>query len=199
MQGIPTMRIRGYPVILAFVVLFGHGPQAIADDTNARRYELPNHGAVEFVVRTNWKDEVRRPPLSLPPTITFSAASGSPFQILITPAWSTRGDNALPNAEAIKTAVQNTAQVMKPQAVETTITVSEFDHAAGPGYYFSLTDRAPAPGEFKYLTQGILRVGDLVISFTILTNDGQADIVAAALDMLRSAARIGGPSSAPNR
>jgi hypothetical protein len=43
---------------------------------------------------------------------------------------------------------------------------------SGMGYYFSATDRAPKPGEFKYLTQGILHIGELVASFTILSNDG---------------------------
>jgi hypothetical protein len=37
------------------------------------------------------------------------------------------------------------------------------------------------------MTQGIARTGDVIIAFTVLTNDGQEAVVKAALDMLRGA------------
>jgi hypothetical protein len=49
-----------------------------------------------------------------------------------------------------------------------------------------LTDREPPPGEFRYMTQGALQVGMLIVWFTILTNDGQAAEVDRALSMLQS-------------
>jgi hypothetical protein len=35
----------------------------------------------------------------------------------------------------------------------------------GLGFYFFATDRAPGPGEYKYLTQGIVRVGEISLAF----------------------------------
>jgi hypothetical protein len=64
----------------------------------------------------------------------------------------------------------------------------EFAGASGIGYYFSATDKAPAPGDFKHLTEGMLQVDDLTLAFTTLTNDGQERARAAALDMMKSAA-----------
>ncbi len=58
------------------------------------------------------------------------------------------------------------------------------------GYYFTLTDRAPKAGEFKYMTQGALRVGNLMVVFTVLTNDGQSKTVDDALSMMQSAKHI---------
>jgi hypothetical protein len=55
------------------------------------------------------------------------------------------------------------------------------------GYYFVATDRNPSPGDFKYLTQGIVHLGAINLAFTILTNDGQDSVVDAALEILRSA------------
>ncbi|HEY7676568.1 MAG TPA: hypothetical protein VIG69_05830, partial [Candidatus Methylomirabilis sp.] len=72
----------------------------------------------------------------------------------------------------------------------TTIEVRELQGVAARGYYFSATDRAPKPGEYKFMTQGMLRVGSLLVTFTILTNDGQGNIVADALAMLRSARHV---------
>ena len=47
--------------------------------------------------------------------------------------------------------------------------------------------KAPKPGEYKYMTQGMLVVRELAVSFTILTNDGQQQVVQDALTMLKSA------------
>ena len=64
---------------------------------------------------------------------------------------------------------------------------SELQGTAGKGFYFCATDRAPKPGEYKYLTQGTIRVGELLVTFTILTNDGQAGVVSGAMMMLKTA------------
>jgi hypothetical protein len=67
----------------------------------------------------------------------------------------------------------------------------EFQGRSGPGFYFSATDRAPKPGEYKFLTQGIVRVGELSVTFTILTNDGQEAVVKQALEALKGASQQG--------
>jgi hypothetical protein len=55
--------------------------------------------------------------------------------------------------------------------------------------YFSATDRAPKPGEYKFMTQGMLQVGELSVTFTILTNEGQELVIKQALDALKGAAQ----------
>jgi hypothetical protein len=59
--------------------------------------------------------------------------------------------------------------------------------ASGIGFYFVATDRVPQPEEFRYMNQGILEVGDLTVTFTILTNEGQDAVVEEALAMLKGA------------
>jgi hypothetical protein len=86
--------------------------------------------------------------------------------------------------------VQQAAERIRPDSAETTLDVREFQAAAGPGYYFTATDRAPKPGEYKFLTQGMMRVGALMVTFTILTNDGQTTIISEALGMLMSARHV---------
>jgi hypothetical protein len=125
---------------------------AQANSTAPRRFTLPEHGQFVIQVPTDWKGEVRQSGNRMPPTITFTPASGKPFHILMTAIWpATR------------------------------------DQQPGPGFYFSATDRAPKPDEYKFLTQGVVRVGELSVTFTILTNDGQDAVVKQALDALKSA------------
>ena len=70
------------------------------------------------------------------------------------------------------------------------IKLKEFAGTAGPGFQFFATDAAPGPGEFKYMTRGKLKVGDVSVTFTILTNEGQDAVVRSALAMLKSASRV---------
>jgi len=63
-----------------------------------------------------------------------------------------------------------------------------YQAASGAPFVVLVTPVAPAkPGEYKYLAQGLLGVGTELVSFTILTNDGQEAVVDAALELLRSA------------
>ena len=72
----------------------------------------------------------------------------------------------------------------------TTILIKELKGPSAIGYYFSVTERSPKPGEYKYMTQGMLRVGELVPTFTILTNDGAESVVADSLAMLQGAIHV---------
>ena len=57
------------------------------------------------------------------------------------------------------------------------------------GYYFSATDRAPEPGGYKYLTQGVLGMHELRVAFTVLANGQSQEPTAQALELLRSLRR----------
>jgi hypothetical protein len=103
------------------------------------------------------------------------------------PIWPTENGAPKPDRETLQRLAQRAAGGIKSPALEKTIEVLEFEGAAGVGYYFSVTDHAPKPGEYKYMTQGILPVGVLMLPFTVYTNDGQQDIVTEALTMLKSA------------
>ena len=106
--------------------------------------------------------------------------------MLITPIWRVR-DAQLPTKESIRKIVERGMNDAQSQAVEKKLAVVAFDGQSGPGYYFSATDKAPKPGEYKYMTQGMLIVRELAVSFTILTNDGQQQVVQDALTMLKGA------------
>lgn len=162
---------------------------AHADDAEFRSYPLQKHGTFQLKVPAAWKDSVTQPPNGLPPTITLSPKSGAPFQVMVTPMWPARPDVKVPTPDELKASVKRAADGAAPQAVEATIEVKELKGPANTGYYFAAIDRAPKPGEFKILNQGMIGVGDLRVAFTILTNDGQDAVVKDALSMLSAAAR----------
>lgn len=159
---------------------------AAAEEITARSYQLPDNGLIRLQVPQSWRDELRQPSGGFPPTIVFSPRAGTSFQILLTPVFSVRQDMIMPSPSEVKALVERGADRAIRQAIEKTITVKELKSATVIGYYFSATDGSPKPGEYKYMTQGTLRVGNLAPTFTILTNDGADNIVAQALLMLKS-------------
>ena len=167
-------------------LLFALAVSAVA---HAKDYPVPDKTTLQLAVPATWKDEVREGDRGYPPTIIFMPREGPAFQVLVTPIWRPRPEIQIPTAEQIRNSVQRVADQMKTQSVERELPVVEFKGASGPGYYFSATDKAPAPEEFKYLTQGMLLVGELAVTFSVLTNDGQEKVKDDALAMLRSAAQ----------
>lgn len=162
---------------------------ALAQTARARQFVLPGHGQLQLLVPDAWHADVHQPPGQLPPTVMLSPAGGAPFQVLVTPIWPLRAGATLPDLASILDEVAAAAKALAPQSVEKVLKVESLGDAGNPGYYFAATDSAPKPGEFKYLTQGIARVGDINLAFTVLTNDGQDAVVKVALDMLRRASQ----------
>ncbi|HKR58661.1 MAG TPA: hypothetical protein VJS64_02920 [Pyrinomonadaceae bacterium] len=124
-----------------------------------------------------------------PPSIRFSNSSGQKFVVFITAQWSPTQDSSFNSPVRLHALIEDTAAKISPQAVERTIPIDEINGTDGRGYYFSATDKAPAPDEYKYLTQGALAVDDLLLRFTVLTNETESSVVNDALNMVRSARR----------
>ena len=177
-------RIRSSVALLSVLVVAAAVAQA---NTTARRFTLPDHGQFVIPVPAEWKGQMSQPANRMPPTITFTPASGKPFHVLMTTIWPAAKDGQPQSRDQLRATVERGVQGARTQAVEKELRVVEFQGRTGPGFYFSATDRAPKPDEYKFLTQGVLRVGELSVTFTILTNDGQDAIVKQALDALKGA------------
>jgi hypothetical protein len=117
--------------------------------------------------------------------LKFGPKSGPSFEILVTPLWSITGNTPAHDPASLRKEVESAAKAAQPQAVEKVIEIKTLKGDSGAGYYFSATDRQPKPGEYKYLTQGIVPAGELVVTFTILSNDGEQATVDAALLLLK--------------
>jgi hypothetical protein len=158
---------------------------AVAASTQV--FELPEHGALSLLTPEGWVSEMKLPESQLPPTLTMTPRSGAKFVITMTVAWPMASARKMLEEDTIRSAVAAAAKSAEPESVEGVLPLQEIKGVDGRGFYYTATDRAPKPGEAKYLTQGIIRVGEITLAFTVLTNDGQEAVVRAALDMLRTA------------
>lgn len=166
-----------------------------ADNASERAYTLPGRGELTLAVPTAWRQEMRQPQGDLPPTIVFSPAKGLAFRVLVTPIWPAADAPAGYNSSAnIRALVEDSARQVAPGAVEPTVDVGPIGGVTG--YYFFATDRSlvgrtPPAGEYRHLAQGMMAVGDLLCTFTILSNDPASPVTDMALQMMRTAAHRG--------
>ena len=162
---------------------------AAKEEASARSYPLPDHGTLKIEIPADWKEDLSQAQAKQPPlTYVFSQKAGEPFQISVSVGWPQAADQAPLSDGEIHNRVAKALDSIRSRTVEQTITIQDVKGKGGSGYYYFVTDRAPGPDEFKYLTQGIYQVENLIIPFTILTNDGQDDIAKAGLAAVASIA-----------
>ena len=155
-----------------------------------KRFPLAGRGYLQMNVPADWKEKVDQPPKALPPTLSFAPRKGKAFIVTVTPAWKLHPGDVDPTRENLRQRVESARDGIAPFAIETDIKLVAFDGPSGPGFHFFATDKDPRPGEYKFMTQGALAVNELTVTFTILTNEGQDNVVRSALAMLRSAAHL---------
>lgn len=184
-------RVNTGPAVaaLALALLAACGAKS-AKPPVAKTYELPA-GTLRLMVPADWADKSRPTPRGLPPMLMYSPAKGKSFQVLVTPLPMRWPEGAEAAAAEVKKLVEMALAPARGMAVETEIHILEFQGTGGPGFYFSATDRSPKPGEYKHMAQGVLRVQDLAVSFTVLANEDKEQVLGDALAMLKSAVREG--------
>lgn len=155
----------------------------VAEDA---KIDLPGGGSLVVPVPAGWKQSLEGRRVV---TLSLAPATGADFDVKVTPIVSPDGKVGSMSAEQLKGAVENAANNAKSQAVEKSLPIQTLKEGQVEGAYFSATDKAPKPGEFKYLTQGVMLVKGLPVTFTILTNDDSKAAQEAALSMLRAARR----------
>jgi hypothetical protein len=172
--------------VLVFIVIALIAGTAAQATPRTESFRVPKRGEVQLSVPEGWASDLSQPRGEVPPTISLKPKAGQPFEVVIRPFWR-RGEDSTVYESALREQTEAEAAEAQSQAVESKLTVTEFSGTEGRGYYFTATDRSPKPGEYKYMAKGMLKLGTLTLAFIILTNDGQADVVADALQLLSTA------------
>lgn len=170
-------------VPMACLLLQGH---VFAGSPAPRQLALAGHGVLTVPIPESWHDQAMPGGDGKPFSWRFTSKDGPAFEMDVSAILPPPG-KAAPQASSVRQLVERAAAGLAAQSVEGTLAIKELGGAGGPGYYFSATDKAPAPGEFKRLTQGAAQVGKSVLVFTIFTNDGQDVVVRDGLLAIQKA------------
>ncbi|MDB5172624.1 MAG: hypothetical protein JWN51_1397, partial [Phycisphaerales bacterium] len=185
---------------IAFVTLTGPAGLYSADtkEQAPKAFKIPRHGDLQLLVPEGWKQSEEPVPPGFPPTIKFAA--GAKVEVLIT-AIAAR-DKDFNSPAGLRKAAERSGGGMLATAKESSLKLEEIKGADATGYFYTLTDKAPDPGSFEYVTGCVAGVGDLTLSVTILHHQKDAPERQAALDMLkgaRQAKAAEAPADAPLR
>ena len=148
---------------------------------------LPGGDELWLTIPAAWNQKFDSPEKNMPPGVWLTARQGPSFNVLITPLSGTAMGAAMTDDNKLRAIVTSAARNALAKSVEMTIPVHDLTGPQVHGFYIFATDRAPKPGEWKYLTQGMINIDGAPFAFTILTNDGQEAIAKTALELIRNA------------
>ncbi len=187
---------------LSFLLLFaatcasaGQPVQTEASSNTGRTYDIGGQGSLSISVPNDWKDEVRTAGPSV--TVRFIPPSGNGFKLLVTAHPNLNQRINLSDSKQARELLTEAAQDAIAGSVEKELTLVELKGKGVSGYRYTLTDKAPKPGEFPLVTGGILNAGELLISFTILHRDS-GKVWTQCIDALRSIQTIHTDNKAAN-
>ena len=167
----------------AALLLAGAASWAQADDKpSANKVLALGDVAVSLDWSPNWQLESAAPK-GMPGSIEFHAPDRMQMLTTLTPIGGTPGLTA---DEAMKALVSKSSRQFEEQAVEKEIKLQRISNGEAHGYYVCLTDKAPKPGEYKFLCQGMVSLRDLPINFILLYNDGGKADAARVLSALKT-------------
>lgn len=144
----------------------------------SRDYGLGDLGSLQIDLKQGWR--VTQPPPDSGTTISIEAATPGRMRLLMTPLPTPQSDKDL------RDATQHAADGIGPQSVEKTPAVKPLRGGEASGYYFKATDPAPKPGEYRYLYQGVVGLRSIIVTFTVLYNDGAERDAEDALSAVRA-------------
>ncbi|GAB4330896.1 MAG: hypothetical protein Kow0099_01840 [Candidatus Abyssubacteria bacterium] len=176
--------------LLLIAVSFHLSSTASAEQTSVRTYKLPRHGSLELPVPVDWKDEIRRPPYDMPPTIILRPATGDEFILAIRPLWDMKGEEDPNSDPKVKQLIEEEIPAVEARADEDHLVVNPIKGPEAYGYYYAATDIAPKPGEWEYLVRAGVATGELLLSAILLTHQKEAQAVNDTLTMLRNTRQI---------
>jgi hypothetical protein len=169
----------------ALVLLAASWPLSALDASS--HIALPGGDELWLTIPAAWNEKFDSPQKNMPPGVWLTPRQGGSFNVLITPLSVTPMGAAMSDDNRLRAIVTSAARNALAKSVEMTIPVHELTGPSVHGFYFFATDRAPAPGEWKFLTQGMINIDGVPFAFTILTNDGQEAVAKLALELVRNA------------
>lgn len=170
-------------LILAIAIVL---PEGLAAAQSPKRYDIGELGRLSLNFPDTWLDTMTRSPDSNGTTIKFTPKSGSPFEVIVSAGMVIPASETRDPSEVARAIAGDAASGAVLQAVEPELAIVELKGDEATAHYFSATDKAPKPDEFKYLTQGAVVTGRVLMIFTILTNDDSHAADANAIDMIKT-------------
>jgi len=153
-------------------------------------YGISNHGILKLDIPASWHDEVHQESDNPPVVITLNPPSDFSSKVLISVLWHKNEKDDSNSPQETKKFVQDAGNKALHYAVENILDIRELKRNGRTGYFYTLTDKAPKPDEYKYMTQGAYGTGKYLLTFTILTNEKNSEVTSKALNIIADSKEV---------
>lgn len=185
------MKTRQIPLLVSLLACVFLSRAATADDTPTGReeYEIPGHGIISMDVPTAWQATFYQPENDGFPIISFYPYKGpQTFQLSVGVFWSETALRDLTDPHNLRRFVEGVGKNVLEQSDQDELELKEIVGHSGIGYLFDLTDKEAGADEYPYLTQGALGIGNVVVVFSLFTQEeNHKQLREVTLEMLKNA------------
>jgi hypothetical protein len=92
--------------------------------------------------------------------------------------------------DVVKGNVRRSGETLLKEAENKSLIIDDLKGEDVAGYYFTLADSNPKPGEFRYVTQGTFVTGELMTAFTFLHRLPDPEDLQLVLNMLGGSRQV---------
>ncbi|HWC99305.1 MAG TPA: CHAT domain-containing tetratricopeptide repeat protein [Candidatus Sulfopaludibacter sp.] len=164
-------------------------------ETNTAIFSLAGLGGLRISVASSWTGQLESAEPNVPHTLTFRETTEGPARLLISIIPLPK-DAPPPTQRDLWNLLLQGFEQLRSQVLENQPRPRGIVASGGAGCFFTITSRIVKPEEFLYMTSGMVPVGGLLLSFTILTNRDEVMLFTQALAAIRSATLEAAPPPA---
>jgi CHAT domain-containing protein/tetratricopeptide (TPR) repeat protein len=153
--------------------------------SSRQEFAVPGGGAIQVASAPDWiGDPEPGSGSNTPLTLSFRENPQGAERLIVTVRVL---DGDPPSLVEIWSALHEAFNALRDHAEESRPVPCGITTTNGYGCFFTVTDRSPAPGEFRFMSSGMVLCGGLLLQFTILTNPHELMLFSRALATIRSA------------
>ncbi|MBC8105712.1 MAG: hypothetical protein H7Z14_03910 [Anaerolineae bacterium] len=156
---------------------------------STKTYAVAGHGDLKLTIPAGWTESEDPVQPGMPRTVRFTDADNK-FEALISVLPPPKGLVDFNSPQKLRTIAHAQVKQMLTTSKETSVALEDLKGASANGFVYTLTDKAPAPGSYEYMTGGVVGVGDLILSTTMLMHEKNPPQRAIALQMLAAASQV---------
>ncbi len=153
-------------------------------------FDIPGYGEISIEVPRIWNYNFTKSDEQTPPLITFYVLDDSEkeiFQLNLSVFWDAGYSRNLTSEEYIRSLVSEAGNNTLRYSDEDELQLKPIKGRAGEGYFFDLSDSSAGEDEYRFLTQGAISVGDVLLVFSLFSNDAEGILREAMFRSLKSA------------
>ena len=158
--------------------------------TESESFSIPGNGELIMDVPKVWNYNFTVPGNNQPPIITFYNLDKDKeeiYQLNLSVLWDNSFGRNILSPKYIYSLVEKTGKQALIYSDQSELILEEITGQNGIGYWFNLSDSTAGSGEYKYLTQGALAVGELLLIFSLFSNENESILQEALLKIIMSA------------